>query len=95
MKRFLVLLPAIIIFASGYGQTQAREDKFTTFSPPPTVNLEKKDPEEETFTPKKKKPKKNVYYGLKTKKGFARRGHGDKEELILFNYLKEYIPPDR
>ena len=94
MKRFLILLPSIIIFASGYGQTQAREDQFTTFSPPPTINLEKKDPEEETFTPKKKKPKKNVYYGLKTKKGFARRGHGDKEELILFNYLKEYIPPD-
>ncbi len=41
---------------------------------------------------KKKKRKKNVFYGLKTKRGFTRRGYNDKIEIETFNYLKE--PPE-
>jgi len=45
-----------------------------------------------------KRRKKKVFYGLKTKKGFTRRGVGDKAELEIFYYLKEapetdpYVP---
>lgn len=70
------------------------EDNFTTISPPLTVDLEKNE-EDETYTAKTKKKKKNVYYGLKTKKGFTTRGRGDREDLILFNYLKEPQQTDR
>jgi hypothetical protein len=82
---FFILLFVTLLSPKGYGQ---QTDEFTTFSPPLTVDLGKNE-EDETFTPKKaKKPKKNFYYGLKTKKGFTTKGRGGKEDLILFNYLK-------
>ena len=70
------------------------EEKFTSITPPLTVELEKNE-EDETFTAKTKKKKKNVYYGLKTKKGFTTKGRGEREDLILFNYLKEPQQTDR
>ena len=70
------------------------EEKFTSITPPLTVELEKNE-EDETFTAKTKKKKKNVYYGLKTKKGFTTTGRGEREDLILFNYLKEPQQTDR
>ena len=70
------------------------EEKFTSITPPLTVELEKNE-EDETFTAKTKKKKKNVYYGLKTKKGFTTKGRGERDDLILFNYLKEPQQTDR
>lgn len=37
---------------------------------------------------KKKKPKKKTFYGVKTRKGYARRGTGDRATLELFYVLK-------
>ena len=37
----------------------------------------------------KKKPKKKVYYGIKTKKAFTRKGYGDKTTIELFYVLKK------
>lgn len=37
---------------------------------------------------KKKKPKKNTFYGVKTRKGYARRGTGERATLELFYVLK-------
>ena len=82
---FFILFLGTFYSANSYAQ---EEEKFTTISPPLTVNLDKNE-EDETFTPKKKKKKKNVFYGLKTKKGFTTRGRGDREDDILFNYLRE------
>lgn len=60
-----------------------------------TINLEvEKDEEEEETVEAKKKRKKNVFYGLKTRKGFTRKGFGDREVITLFNYLKEYQDPN-
>ena len=82
---FFILFLGAFYSANSYAH---EEEKFTTISPPLTVDLDKNE-EDETFTPKKKKKKKSVFYGLKTKKGFTTRGRGDREDLILFNYLKE------
>lgn len=79
------LLPAI-----GWAQ---EEEGFTTISTPLTLDLNE-ETEEDKFTEKEKKPKKNFYYGLKTKKGFTTRGRGDAEEVVLFNYLKEFQRPN-
>ncbi len=95
--RYLIFFIASSILAAGAVLAQAQdpgEDGFTTISTPLTVDLDRRDSEEKTFTEKKKKPKKNFYYGLKTKKGFTTRGRGEKEEIVLFNYLKEYQRPD-
>ncbi len=60
-----------------------------------TINLEvEKDEEEEETVEVKKKRKKNVFYGLKTRKGFTRKGFGDREVITLFNYLKDYQDPN-
>lgn len=61
---------------------------------PLTVNLEADEEEEDEKKDKKKKYKKNVYFGLKTKKGFSRKGAGERTELELFRYLKTYQEPD-
>lgn len=87
----LLIFSILILNLPVFGQ---EEEGFTTISTPLTIDLDKDDEEEETTTKKKEKVKKNFYYGLKTKKGFTTRGRGDREEIILFNYLKEYRQPD-
>lgn len=65
---------------------------------PLTLNMERemelseeaKDAQKE----REKRRKKKVFYGLKTKKGFTRRGAGDRVELEIFHYLKEPIETD-
>lgn len=93
MRNIIFLILVLGCFYAGNSYAQ-EEEKFTTISPPLTVELEKNE-EDETFTPKTKKKKKNVYYGLKTKKGFTTKGRGEREDLILFNYLKEPQQTDR
>ena len=88
---FLIFFSATFYAVNSFAQ---EEEDFTTISPPLTVELDRNE-EDETFTPKEKKKKKNVYYGLKTKKGFTTRGRGDREDLILFNYLKEPSRTDK
>lgn len=59
---------------------------------PLTLNMEREiELSEEAKDARKaaeKRRKKKVFYGLKTKKGFVRRGIGDKMELEIFHYLK-------
>lgn len=58
---------------------------------PITINLDEEEEEEEKDEKKKKKRKKKVFYGVKTKKGFTRRGYGKDVTLELFHYLRQ--PP--
>lgn len=69
---------------------------------PLTINMEREielsEEAKEAQKAKEKRRKKKVFYGLKTKKGFTRRGYGEKVELEIFHYLKEkpevdpYVP---
>ncbi|MEO0331442.1 MAG: hypothetical protein AAF223_07130 [Bacteroidota bacterium] len=63
---------------------------------PLTVNLEAEEEEEkeEKKAKKKKKRKKNVFYNIKTKKGFARSARGGNDVIETFHYLKEFEMPD-
>lgn len=54
------------------------------------VSLYKKD---EKFEAKKKKLKKNEFYGFKTKRAFSRSGAGNKVVSELFYVLKKYQDP--
>ena len=83
---FFALLPAI-----------AQEEDFSfepKYDSPLTIDLDALDEENEKIDVKEKKPKRNVFYGLKTKKGFTRTGFGENTVVELFNYLKEYQEPD-
>ena len=64
------------------------------YESPLTIDLGGEDEEDEPVEIKKKKRKKNVFYGIKTKKGFTRTGFGDDVVIELFYYLKVYEAPD-
>jgi len=79
------------------------EDGFSLINESPlTLNMEREmelsEEAKEAQKRKEKRRKKKVFYGLKTKKGFTRRGQGEKVELEIFYYLKEapeidpYVP---
>lgn len=90
--RYLIALFFLVPLFSFAQETEGTVGDFYSISTPLTVSLDKK---EDYVEPKKKKRKKNVYYGIKTKKGFAKKGVGQNVELELFSYLKEYQAPDK
>src|SRR6188508_1009603 len=87
-KRVLFLFIAAFAVA-GIARAQdeptPQEQRFTVDTP---VNLNFEQ-EAEPVNTKKKKVKKRVYYGLKTKKGFTKKGEGDRVTYELLYYLKE------
>jgi len=65
---------------------------------PLTVNMEREielsKEAKEARKAAEKRRKRKVFYGLKTKKGYTRRGYGENIELEIFHYLKEPLPVD-
>lgn len=97
MQKILSFSFSILVVLTGplYAQDDppVQERQFT-LDTPLTIDLKGDEEEEERIAPKQKKVKKGVFYGLKTKKGFTKKGFGDNTVLELFNYLKEYEEPD-
>lgn len=82
--------------AESYAQ-QGRDDVDLfeiDYDSPLTIDLEAEE-EIEVKELKKKKVKKNVFYGKRTKKGFTRTGFGQKVVIEFFHYLREYEDPDQ
>jgi antitoxin component YwqK of YwqJK toxin-antitoxin module len=71
---------------------QEEPDRIFTIDTPVSLDFEKE--EEPMNTRKKKKPKKKVFYGVKTKKGFSRKGTGDRTVYENFYYLKKPEVPN-
>lgn len=70
------------------------EEEFNLITDTPlTIDLKAEEEEEEEEEDEKKR-KKNVYYGLKTKKGYTKAGFGNRITLEIFHYLKDYVEPD-
>ncbi len=62
---------------------------------PLTINLnEEEEEEEDTLKIEEKKPKRNVFFDLKTKKGFTKSGYAGQTIIEQFRYLKSYEDPD-
>ncbi len=62
---------------------------------PLTINLEEEEEEAEKESKvKKKKRKRNVYYNIKSKKGFTKSGYGGQTIIEQFHYLKKFEKPD-
>ena len=85
-RRICIGLLFLLLASRGYSQDPG-EDKMFTIDTPVNLDFEKED--EPINTKKKKKPKKKVFYGIKTKKGFTRRGVGTRTTIELFYYLKK------
>ena len=76
-------------------QEESLEDIFKVdYDTPLTLDLaEDKSEESQVVAPKKKKVKRNVFFGIKTKKGFARTGIGREVVIEIFHVLKQYEGP--
>jgi len=65
---------------------------------PLTVNMEREielsEEAKDARKRAKKRRKRKVFYGIKTKKGYTKRGYGDNIEVEIFHYLKEPIEYD-
>lgn len=85
---FLILLASSVTV---FGQEIAPEDQRFTIDTP--ANLDFKKEEDPVSDKKKKKVKKKVFYGVKTKKGFTRKGQGDRITYELFYILKKSEKP--
>ena len=93
---FMLLRPFLFLILVGSGVTLfaqeiAPEDQRFTIDTP--ANLDFKKEEDPISDKKKKKVKKKVFYGVKTKKGFTRKGQGDRITYELFYVLKKSEKP--
>lgn len=91
-------LPVLLLLVGTHALAQDQDDealepideRFTIDAP---VSLDFTQEEEPITTKKKKKVKKNVFYGVKTRKGFTRKGYGERVTYELFYYLKKPETP--
>lgn len=92
MKFYTLLLFFLLSLSCGlFAQTPETEDQRFTIDTPASLDFQRE--EEPVNTPKKKKPKKKVFYGIKTRKGFTRKGFGNKVTYETFFYLKKPEKP--
>lgn len=68
------------------------EGQYTFETDKPYKLLELDQKTEEPIVTQKKKPRKKVYYGIKTKKGFTRKGAKQRATIELFYVLKKHEP---
>ncbi len=97
MKLSRIFLLMICTFSAGTllaqdepAQQEYPEEERFTIDTPVTLDLEEKEEEPEK---KKKKVKKKVFYGIKTRKGFTRKGYGDRVTYEIFYFLKKAEKP--
>ena len=75
-------------------QEESLDDIFKVdYDTPLTLDLAERETEIEPVAQKKKKVKRNVFFGIKTKKGFAKSGYGKDVIVELFHVLKKYEGP--
>jgi antitoxin component YwqK of YwqJK toxin-antitoxin module len=89
MRRIYTLL-LIFPFAAipAFAQENEQQDQVFTIDTPVNLDFEKEE-EPINTKKKKKKPKKKVFYGIKTRKGFTKKGYGDKITYEIFYVLKK------
>lgn len=95
-KSVLSILSVFLLTSvSVIGQNDALSISKDQLDKPLTVSfLDDEEGENEDAELKKKKRKKNVFYGLKSKKFFVKKGTGDRTIFETFYYLREPIETD-
>lgn len=97
-NRYLLLSSFTILSFSLFAQEKSKpepvpeeqKDERFTIDTPVTLDFGNEDEPPPT---KKKKPKKKVFYGVKTRKGFTRKGYGERVTYELFYFLKRPEKP--
>lgn len=101
MKKIILIVFSGLAGAGLYAQDGESVDQLfqTKYETPLTIDMQQQEEEmKDPVEGKKKKKKLNpkIYYGIKTKRGFARTGYGDQALVELFHFLKDkdYVEPD-
>ena len=81
------------LYAQDRPEPRVQEGQFTFDTDKPFSVLELDQKIEEPIVTKKKKPKRKVFYGVKTKKAFSRKGFKNKVTVELFYVLKKSEKP--
>lgn len=98
MSRPLFLVALALCAFPGIAQEKkdaipfGKEGQYTFETEKPYKLLELDKDTSEPIVTKKKKPKRNTYYGIKVRKSYTRKGQGDRVTYELFNVLKK---PDK
>ena len=92
MRLSLVNFLVLGVFTTSLSQVVSKDDqpfgvegRYTFETEKPYKLLELDEETEEPIVRKKKKPRKKVYYGIKTKKGFTRKGSGQRARRLCFS----------
>lgn len=99
MVKVSILVPFLFLSALALGQQKREkapigvEGQFTFETEKPFKLLELDETTSEPIVAKKKKPKKNTFYGVKSRKAYARRGTGERTTIELFYVLKKPEKP--
>lgn len=97
MKQLLYISYLFIVGLS-LGQVDssyaADTSKYLSFYTPEDYQLELDKKKEVPKEFRKKKAKRKVFYGEKTKKGYTIKGLGKKQEVTIFYYLKTFEEPN-
>lgn len=96
--KFICTVSLILMGLSAFSQDEeSLEELFKVdYETPLTLDLAAEEGEEAGIEPvkqKKKKKKRNVFFGIKTRKAFARTVRGNDVIYEIFNVLKEYEGP--
>lgn len=98
MKRNLLTFSLLVFGLIAWAQDEQKdvpfgtEGQYTFETDKPYKLLELDQKTEEPIVTQKKKPRKKVFYGVKTKKGFTRKGTRKRTTLELFYVLKKHEP---
>lgn len=102
MKNYIKIVFFIAFFNFNFGTAQeeiiGEESKYESnslFERDSSIDVTSNYKKREKFTLKKKKIKKNVFYGIKTKRAYTRNGSGNRVTIELFFVLKKPIDPDK
>ena len=89
------LLLFLVSFADAQDKKEiiGKEGQFTFETEKPYKLLELDEKTSEPIVTKKKKPKRNTFYGIKARKSYTRKGVGDKTITELFYVLKRPDQP--
>lgn len=95
MKTIILAGLCLLMCLPSLAQEESLESLFKVdYDTPLTLDLEaQKEEEEPLIAPKKKKVKKNVFFGVKTKKGFAKTRKAGDLVIETFHVLKEFESP--
>ncbi len=88
----LVMVSQVVLAQDNNKVPIGKEGQFTFETEKPYKLLELDEKTSEPIVSKKKKPKRKTFYGIKTRKGYTRKGFGDKITIELFYTLKK---PDK